>query len=162
MPSSRAERAAFFAGVAVIAILAILLVPAWKSYRDTATDESPAAAAPQPRAVSRPAPAARPARRAVRQPQSPSPPVAPARPKLKLVAVRGDCWMEIRRGTSTGKTLYAATLAKGESVSVTGGRLWIRFGAPQNVDAIIGGRRIEVPTTTTDAVVTAEGVQAAS
>jgi hypothetical protein len=71
---------------------------------------------------------------------------APLRPaatqaQLVLSAVRGDCWLRVRIGSVSGPVLYEKTLAQGEKISFTGRQLWIRLGAPANVDLTVNGRR---------------------
>jgi len=87
---------------------------------------------------------------------SPDPPST-----LRLVARRGDCWLSIRRDTSAGAEIYSGTLVKGRSLSFPLGTLWIRFGAPQNVDAVVSGRKRAIPTSSFNVVVRRSGFNAA-
>ncbi|HEX7254751.1 MAG TPA: DUF4115 domain-containing protein [Gaiellaceae bacterium] len=64
---------------------------------------------------------------------------------LVLTASRGDCWVEVRAGSSTGEMLYAGTLASGSSLRFNRPRLWLRLGASSNVDLEINGRPSTVP-----------------
>ena len=88
------------------------------------------------------------------------PPVAHAA-RLKLSASRGDCWVSIRKDSATGPELYTGTLVKGKSLSFPLGKLWIRFGAPQNVDAFVGAKKRAVPTISFNVTVTSAGLQPA-
>ena len=88
---------------------------------------------------------------------------AAVRPPLALTAARGPCWLSVRVGSSSGKTIYEGTLQPGQTV-LFGLRspLWIRIGAPWNVDAAIGKRSMNasLPSLTGDVLVSAGGVHA--
>src|SRR5712691_11997744 len=73
----------------------------------------------------------------------PRPPPSPfPSPSLTLTAVRGRCWLSVRIGSSAGRTLYEQTLQQGQTVRFGLRKLlWIRFGAPWNLDATIGSRQ---------------------
>ncbi|HLY84953.1 MAG TPA: RodZ domain-containing protein [Gaiellaceae bacterium] len=59
-----------------------------------------------------------------------------------LVASRGNCWLWLRSGSSTGRTLYEATLAQGKSlpVDLKNGPVWIEVGDPPSLDVRLGGK----------------------
>jgi len=61
---------------------------------------------------------------------------------LVIRAVRGDCWLLVRRGGGTGPVLYEATLPEGKSVRFAAPRVWVRFGAPWNVAAERAGHPV--------------------
>jgi cytoskeletal protein RodZ len=96
-------------------------------------------------------------------------PVAAARtpsqaptPALTLTAARGACWLTVRIGSSAGATRYAHTLQPGQSVRFGLRKpLWIRLGAPWNLDATIGRRPVTsaLPPRTGDIIVTARRLQ---
>ena len=90
-------------------------------------------------------------------------PVAAARtPALTLTAARGACWLTVRIGSSAGATLYVHTLQPGQSVRFGLRKpLWIRLGAPWNLDATIGRRPVTtaLPPRTGDIIVTARHLQ---
>jgi transcriptional regulator with XRE-family HTH domain len=114
------------------------------------------AAAPRPH-VTRPRPVATIARR----PVAPAP-VRRSPPVLVLTAARGVCWLEVRIGSSSGHTLFEATLQAGESARFGLARpLWIRFGAPANLDARIGKRSVTamLPSTAGDVRAAANGLE---
>jgi hypothetical protein len=84
-----------------------------------------------------------------------------ARPELVLKAARGDCWLEVRAGSASGKLLFFGTLARGKSVPFRRSRLWLAFGAGSNLDVTVNGERVEnFPTGTTTATVTLKGLLA--
>ena len=175
VPDSRSERIVFFVGLGAILALAVALVPALRHYqhRPHAEAFSPiasAGASNEPTAY-RPArrhtaPAARTSRAskpAAAATASPTQTPAQAQTvRLTLTARRGDCWAEIHRGSANGKLLYQGTLVKGKTYKVAVGTLWIRFGAPQNVEVAIDGKTATIPTGTQDVLVTRAGVRAAA
>jgi hypothetical protein len=100
------------------------------------------------------------------QKRAPSPPVsAPRRTrraepaKVLLTAARGPCWLFAHLGSEEGKPLYMGTLEQGRSLQLAGRRLWIRLGAPQNLDASVNAKPVRLPGDTADVVVTARAVQ---
>ena len=174
--SSRTERLTFGFGFAVIAILALLLFPAWKSYNDAPPAAAPAAAVDPatpvrntPRQVPRPtrSPEAmeRPATRVAPTP-APAPSTAPnstppAVARLALKAARGDCWVEVRKGSSAGESLFVGTLATGSAKTFSAKTLWIRFGAPETLDLTLNGKAARIPAGTVNVVVTPRGLRSA-
>jgi transcriptional regulator with XRE-family HTH domain len=79
-------------------------------------------------------------------------PTAPA-PRAVLTAARGSCWLWVRIGSATGPTVYERTLTTGQTVRFgLGRRLWIRVGAPWNLEATSGSTSLtaELPTRTGD------------
>lgn len=177
MPASRSERIVFGLGLGTIAVLSALLLVAWRSY--AGHDVAQAALPPQPSSSARTAtfrpPATPPAStttsssRATRpnRPQKPAatptksrPAVTPATttpPRLVLTALRGDCWLSVHSGSATGATLYEGTLARGDKVNFPLGTVWVRFGAPQNVEALVAKKRVRVPTSSFNVVFTRSG-----
>jgi hypothetical protein len=95
----------------------------------------------------------------IAEPRTATAPVAARRPTgrallhFELAAVRGDCWMSVRRGSAEGEVLYEGVLASGESLRFTARRLWLRLGAASNVELSINGRAVEgMPAGTVDLV----------
>lgn len=83
---------------------------------------------------------------------------------LVIAATRGDCWLSVTI-QATGKTVYERTLAEGATLRFGLKRpLAIRFGAPSNVTASIGGRDVssELPSSTAEIVATGRGLQPAA
>ena len=81
----------------------------------------------------------------------------PAVARLVIVAARGPCWLSVRIGSEQGLSLYERTLDQGASVRFVSKRLWIRIGAPWNVDARLNGRTVGLPARTGNVVVTPAG-----
>jgi hypothetical protein len=90
-----------------------------------------------------------------------APPPKPSVARLMLVASRGRCWVEVRRGSANGAIVFLRTLEQGDTARVHGVRLWVRFGAPWNVDATVNGRTVQLPSALGNVVVTARGVTSA-
>lgn len=171
VPQSRSERLFFFAGLAAIVALAVALVPTYHSYHSS-SGASPEIIAPS-EATGAQGAAYRPpaANRSARLLGPPAPderthatqqtaPTASAESRLALAAPRGDCWVEVRAGSATGKILYVGTLKKGNSFKLVVSKLWIRFGAPQNVDLALNGKPVSLPAGSLNVLVTAGGVTA--
>ena len=69
---------------------------------------------------------------------------APAVPAALVIrAVNGDCWLFVRRGSKTGPVLYEATLRQGQTIHFGGAQVWVRLGAPWNVDMRRGGAPVK-------------------
>jgi len=87
-----------------------------------------------------------------------SPPSARPRPlaaaRIALVAARGPSWLLVRLGSESGRVLYEDMLQQGRTARFTARRLWIRIGAPWNVDASLNGKRAQLPATTGNVLVT--------
>ena len=83
--------------------------------------------------------------------------------RLVLVAARGDCWLSVRTGSREGRVVYQGMLREGDSLPVAGTRLWIRIGAPWNLEARLNGRALSgLPTDTGNVLVTKVGLSPAS
>jgi hypothetical protein len=77
-----------------------------------------------------------------------------------LVAARGNCWLLIRDGSPAGPILYQGILSPGQSLRFTRRYLWIRVGAPWNLDARLNGTGIQsLRPDTGNLLVTPTGVQ---
>jgi uncharacterized protein DUF4115 len=74
---------------------------------------------------------------------------APATATVDVViaADRGSSWVEIRRGSSTGKVLFAAELAQGKRLHYRAPRLWARFGAAANLAITVDGKSLALQGT---------------
>jgi hypothetical protein len=61
-----------------------------------------------------------------------------------LVAARGACWLEIRRGNAHGALLYERTLPQGQKlpVKLASGAVWISIGNPPALDVRLGGKLV--------------------
>ena len=89
-------------------------------------------------------------------------PSRPALARLVLVAARGDCWLSIRAESRGGRLLEEGLLREGAAIRVAARRLWIRIGAPWNLDARLNGRVLRgLPADTGNVFVTAAGLEPA-
>lgn len=96
-----------------------------------------------------------------RQPKTrnPNPVPIPATGRLALRARGGDCWVSVRAGSREGRVLYEGLVREGEEVRVAGRRLWIRIGAPWNLEAQLDGKVLRgLPADTGNVVVTPTGL----
>jgi cytoskeletal protein RodZ len=95
-----------------------------------------------------------------------TPPTAP-KPKLAklaLTAVGGDCWIQVRARSATGRLLYEGTVQQGQTQRFTRwNRLWVQLGAPAYLVAKLNGHQVRhFPTAPSIVVVTAKGVRTIS
>lgn len=87
-------------------------------------------------------------------------PVArPVAATLVLRATRGPCWLTVRRGNALGATLFEGTLQPGQWRRFAQGPLWIRIGAPWNLEIRRAGAPLSLPQTVADVLVTGTGVR---
>jgi cytoskeletal protein RodZ len=85
-----------------------------------------------------------------------------ATPTLVLTAARGRCWLWVRLGSATGQTVYEQTLQQGQRVRFGLHQpLWVRIGAPWNLDATLNRRTITLPAHTADVLATATAIRPA-
>ena len=88
-------------------------------------------------------------------------PVQAQAPVLVLKAARGSCWLLVRVGSATGPTIYQQTLPSGRTLRLGLRRhLWIRIGAPWNLDAVIGRNALTLPSRIGDVLATRTGLTA--
>jgi hypothetical protein len=77
---------------------------------------------------------------------SPTKPVkaAPATFRLYVRAVHGNCWMDVRNWSSSGKSRYTGTVELGQDQRWISRRLWINFGAPSNLAIVFNGHLVQI------------------
>jgi cytoskeletal protein RodZ len=78
--------------------------------------------------------------------------VAPKKPhaaakvaRLLVTAQRGDCWLQVHRGSATGPILFQGTLEKGQDQLFTGRKLWLTLDRPENLRIVLNGRTRRLP-----------------
>jgi cytoskeleton protein RodZ len=84
--------------------------------------------------------------------------------RATLVASRGDSWLWLRSGSSSGPTVYEGTLLQGKSlpVSLRNGPVWIRMGDPPSLDLRLGGKLVQgLPSQAGNVLLTKRGLRAA-
>jgi hypothetical protein len=72
---------------------------------------------------------------------------APTRPvsfRLYVRAVTGNCWMDVRNWSSSGKSRFTGTVEPGQSQRFVSRRLWINFGNPANLAMVYDGHVVHV------------------
>jgi hypothetical protein len=109
-----------------------------------------------------PPPVTAPRHPAKQRPQRPIA-VTPARPRVLVVtATRGRCWLSVHVGSRDGPVAYEKTVEQGQTLRFGLGRpLWMRLGAPQNLDVAIGGKPVAgLPAHVANVRVTAGGLAA--
>lgn len=140
MPQGVVERTVAVFLVLVTAGLIGLLVPSWQRYQDRVQDlEAGGAPTTAPAEVTTTAPP--PPAPTTTAPAAPSP-AAPRLARLAIAATRGDCWLEVRAGSASGRVLYSGFLSQGDSRPFKARRLWVRLGASGNVDLRLNGRSV--------------------
>jgi helix-turn-helix protein/uncharacterized protein DUF4115 len=138
--------------VGALLAVGLVVVLAWtlgnKSSEPAPTREraTPTTAHPTPTRVARPE-------------KHESPPAESQPAKLLLTAAHGRCWLHVNLGSRAGRYLYEGSLEEGQSRRFAGRRLWIRLGAPQNLEASVNGAPANLPDDTANVVVTAAGVR---
>jgi Helix-turn-helix domain/RodZ C-terminal domain len=116
-----------------IAALVIFFIAAWKS--GSPNEQVPnltTTTTPQSKKV---LPAATPTRKA---------PTKPVSFRLYVRAVGGNCWMEVRNWSASGKSRFTGTVEPGQSQRFVARRLWITFGNPGNLAAVYNGQVVNL------------------
>ena len=83
----------------------------------------------------------------------------PSSARIALVATRGASWLSVRLGSKTGTLLYERTLGQGQTVRFSGPRLWIRVGAPWNLDTTLNGKPVQLPATVGNVIAMPSGLE---
>jgi cytoskeletal protein RodZ len=81
-----------------------------------------------------------------------------------LAASRGNCWLWVRAGGSSGPTLYEATLVQGKTlpINLQNGPVWIDVGDPPKLDVRLGGKLVTgLPTQAGTVLLTRRGLKPA-
>jgi cytoskeleton protein RodZ len=78
--------------------------------------------------------------------------------RIVLAASRGRCWLSVHIGSARGRSVFERTLELGQTARFVSTRLWIRIGAPWNVDASLNGKSVQLPASTANVVVTPTGI----
>jgi cytoskeleton protein RodZ len=143
---SRGRRFAFDWWLLLVPVVAILVgLIAWQLSR-SGGDHQAALRPPRTRTTT-PAP--------IPAPQTVKHPATVAR--IVLAASRGRCWLSVHIGSAAGRSVFERTLQPGQTARFVSKRLWIRFGAPWNVDATLNGKSVQLPASTASVVVTPTG-----
>jgi Helix-turn-helix domain/RodZ C-terminal domain len=65
--------------------------------------------------------------------------------RLYVRAAGGNCWMEVRNWSASGKTRFAGTVEPGQSQRFVARQLWVNFGNPRNLAIAFNGDVVHVP-----------------
>jgi hypothetical protein len=136
VPSSRPERVLAFSGVLLAAALAVLVGIAWAQYHDA---EPPTLRGAAAEAFSEAPVESVPDFAPLSTGREVAPSAADNVARLTVVASRGPCWLEVRRGGSAGPISFVGLLARGDRRTLRGKVLWLTVGAGQNVDLRLNG-----------------------
>lgn len=84
--------------------------------------------------------------------------------RLVLYAEGGDCWLQVRARSATGKLLYEGTLQAGQTQRfVEEKRVWLQLGAPAYLKGTVNGERVRnMPGAPAIAVVKPDGLHVVS
>jgi cytoskeleton protein RodZ len=63
---------------------------------------------------------------------------------VKIAAVDGDCWTEVRRNNAQGIVLFSGTVKKGDQKKFKGKDLWISLGNPAAVKLEAAGKKVDI------------------
>jgi hypothetical protein len=117
---ARFETRVVLVALAVIAVLTVVVISAWKS-----SGGSPKTHAPQ-------RPAAAHTTRSI--------------PLLTVIALRGATHVTARKGGAAGDVAFDGTVQKGDGpVAIRGTRLWVQVDTPENLRFIVKGHTRVVP-----------------
>jgi cytoskeleton protein RodZ len=129
-PTRRAQANVALAGLLAIALVAALVIVAWKFGSSDGGAKKPAPVrtgqAKQPAA----APVAHPRRRRVA--------------RLTLAAVGAGTFVSVHRNSPTGKLLYEGTLPAGRTRRFVGPAIWVSAGEPRNLAVHVDGNRVRL------------------
>ncbi|MFL5922060.1 MAG: helix-turn-helix domain-containing protein [Gaiellaceae bacterium] len=77
---------------------------------------------------------------------SPTKPVktVPLTFRLYVRATHGNCWMDVRNWSQSGKPLFTGTVELGQDQRWVRRRLWINFGAPSNLAIVFNGHVVHI------------------
>ena len=70
---------------------------------------------------------------------------------VALVTSGGNCWIQVRAGSSTGRLLYQGTVHPGVPLHFSAVPVWMRLGAPEYVRLHVNGKQL-APLTSIDPV----------
>jgi cytoskeletal protein RodZ len=149
--------AALRRGAALVAGCAIVAVLVWQLGGSTTSVTAPASTASSNASLP-------PVSEVAKSPRTTAAASVAAPAVLTIAAARGDCWVSVHVGAGTGARVLERTLHQGDVVRLGLHRpLWIRLGAPWNVDLRVGHKLLVAPLRNEpgDVLVTAAGLRSA-
>jgi cytoskeleton protein RodZ len=142
--------------LAAVLVVALLGVLAWRfePAGHSPASPPPPTSTPQARLVAAPPPTLHP------------PGHTTTRSAQLVLHARGRCWLSIRADSAVGPVLYEATLEAGGilryTLAMSRPRLWLRIGAPWNLELSLNGKAITaLPRVPGNVVVSRGGVRSA-
>jgi Helix-turn-helix domain len=72
-------------------------------------------------------------------------PAVPAATGLELTGIQRGSYVEVRRGSATGRVLLQATLARGAVERIDGTRFWLYVRRSSGVRVSLGGKAVSLP-----------------
>jgi hypothetical protein len=118
--SRRLETNVVLAALAVITVVTIIVISAWKSSGKDAAGQTTA-------------------KHLVAKKTS-----HVAVPTLLLAAIGGPSYAAIHRGGPAGKVVFQGTIARGHSERFTGPRFWLTVSTPENLRIAVRGKTIRI------------------
>lgn len=132
--SHRGRNTLVFVAVICLLVLAVIYV---LGMDDGDGDQRPVTR-PSALGLTSPSPSASPS---ITVPASPSASATPSN-EVRVSAAAGDCWLEVRVGSGTGRVLFSGTLTDGATKVFRGATLWLRLGNPPALRIRVHGTRI--------------------
>ncbi len=114
------ERNIVLLALAVISIVTVVLISAWKTSGSGTTARK-----------THHAPAVRKK-------------VAVVTADLEIAAVHGQSYVAVHRGGPAGKILFQGTINKGKMEPFVGTRFWLNVSSPENLVITVGGKRVQL------------------
>lgn len=83
----------------------------------------------------------------------------PKRTASLVLVARGPCWISVRQSSDAGRLLYEGTLERGQLARFAARRLWIRIGAPWNLEATLDSKHVRLPDSIGNVIATPKGLR---
>jgi len=116
----RIETNVVLVALALIAIITVVVISAWKTSGGSSHAAKPAARHARSRSHATPA-------------------------LLTIVAVRGSTHLTARTGSASGSVAYDGTVQRGDAaVAIRGRRLWVQIDSPENLKIRVRGKLVHV------------------
>jgi cytoskeleton protein RodZ len=145
-PPRRRPRLSSWDTVPLLGVIVVLLVLVWAAWSGggkprrvpVAAEQAPPVVAPPTRHVATQPPPVQPV----------TPAATPATTPVVLRATGGPCWIEARRDGPSGPLITERLLQAGDTVRFAAKRVWLRLGAPWNVDVRRARHVVHLASTT--------------
>jgi len=64
--------------------------------------------------------------------------------RLYVRATHGNCWVEVRNWSASGRDRFSGTVELGQAQRFVARRLWVNFGNPGNVAIVYNGKQVAI------------------